>query len=69
MIDLFEQGDLLGLGEFYPLRLPSGPAETAAVLGTALAVKAIRAFFSPFPIRKTRRSADFFKGYQSRLWA
>jgi hypothetical protein len=63
MIDLFEQGNLLGLGEFYPLRLPAGSAETATVLGTALAVTAIGAFFPSLSGRMTGRGTDLFKGY------
>jgi hypothetical protein len=63
MIDLFEQGNLLGLREFHPLRFPAGPAEAATVLGATLAVMAIRAFFSSPASRTIGRSTDCFKGY------
>jgi hypothetical protein len=52
-IDFFEEGDLLGLGKFYSSRFPAGPAEAATVLGAALAITAIRAFFPFLSCRMT----------------
>jgi hypothetical protein len=60
-IDLFKQGYLLGLGEFFPGRFPAGPAEAAAVLGTALAVLAVRTFSSFISCRLIGRDTNLFE--------